>query len=1388
MSAFGQSKDLVVTYLPASLNWMNNSANDILQDSEGYLWVAQWSGLARFDGYTVRQYQQQIGRPHGLKSNKITCLFEDSRQQLWVGSTYSGFYRYDRDKDEFRQFVDDPGDMNSLSNNNIWAITEDRYGMLWIGTENGLNRFDPATGNFLHFHRIDGDTRSLSNNFVYSLAETRNGDLWVGTEKGLNRLIRNPDGSPQYFAHYPLSPPGTPENDFLSRNFIKALSANSTSGDTLLVGTRSGLIRVAYSGNRPAAYTYRGYGNRPGMAGDGATETAFVNDIFGDGDNGDAWVATYDGLYRLNGRAETMTRVTSANSPELLEGNLIKSLYLDRSGMLWLGGGMGISKVNLNANPFENINFRSEANIIRRIIPASNNSGLWIGTDGGGIVYLPTVNGRVDTTGMTYHRIETTTFGDLANYVTDLIIDNNGYLWVATEGAGVFRINEADIPPRNSNLTTFTQYTKAEALSDDYVMSLLQAEDGNIWLGYWDRGVSVFTPETQIFHHFTHTDDLSTPLQEYPVVNLYEVPGEGNSGTWVGTRGGGVYHLDYRAELASLHLLGQYRYEDGSAAGLSSNSINTFNRGGEGSLWIGTEYGLDLLNTNTGTLSHFLNAEGTDERVVQSVLYDERGKIWVSTRRGVAEVDPTRAGGAGIKSYSAYDGLREQYFNDGAAYALPGGQLLFGGMSGLKVFSPDEIQPDRIAPQVVINDFRLFNRSVPVDESFRGRTILEKVISETETVELRYSDNVFSIGFVGLQFTEPQQNRYAYRLLGFNEEWMYAAVNERVAHYTNLPHGTYTFEVKAANGDGIWSKPATLSIEVAPPFWLTNWAMVAYALLLLALIYGARTLIRMKARYEYDLKLEKMEKDKIREVTQLKLHFFTNISHELRTPLTLIIGPLEQLIREESIDKLRHKLFGRMHHNANRLLLMINQLLDIRKGEAGLMTLTVVKSDIVKFTREITLSFQPLCEQRGIALNFSSEEERIELWFDRTEMEKVFYNLLSNALKFTGDGGNIDLHINQREGNRVGINVSDNGIGMREEELASVFDRFYQVRQSGESEFAAGSGIGLSLVKNILEKHHGSIEASSEIGNGSAFLVRLLRGRDHFATEEIQEDYRGSEHIGHYVDQPAAVAVDELADGSKPMLLIVEDNADIRDYLRENLSADYEITEATNGLEGYNASLECAPDLVIADIAMPVMDGLTLCSKIKSNLNTSHVPVILLTARTSLIFKINSYENGADDYIIKPFNMQLLKARVSNLLATRARVKRYLAQPFDFDPADVVLNPLDEEFLQQLKAAVEEHIDDSTFSVESLAQALNLSRMQLYRKLKGLTGETPNKIIRSIRLKRAVQLLKREQYNISDVTYMVGYNDLKSFRQQFKKEYGASPSAYLKMEKEQEIE
>ena len=1373
--------------LPADIGLAQGAVNCIKQDSRGILWLGTWSGLVRYDGYQVRIFQQEPGTSDGLQSDQVTSLVEDRKGQLWVGTVSAGFHLFDRATERFVNFRFNPNDINSLSDNDVWGLFEDSKGCIWVGTKKGLNRFDPNTNKFLRIYAPTGDNTRPPSDYIYSICETPDGSIWSATSRGLTR-IKFKNETTYDLRHYTLEPVA---GDSFLANFIYRVRPVRDEPNTLWVGSKAGLRKIRFSDSDTdylqIAASFQVIPGNPN-----SLSYNVVSD-FWETTDGNLWVATYHGLNLLDKKTGQFRRfLAQPGEPYSLSNNFVRSLFQDRTGILWVGTDKGVNKLNLRRKPFQSVRFDQTNLAANSIVSGICNGGtpgsLWVATNGG----LNRLTCNPVPSNPTHYTLAPAELADFANFITAVWRDTEGWIWFSTQGAGVMRIRERDIPPGGGRLTRLEQFSQnaPPLINDNYVMHLCPSVEGGMWFGLWDGGLSHFDSRTNTLRHFQTVGNMS--LTASPNVSLLEKKEGGQTMLYVGTRGNGLLKFLFDPSERSLHLERQYRFIAGQKGCLSNDKINALLNDSRGRLWVCTSKGVNLLEDDGNTFRVFTKVDGLPNDIAQSIVEDSDGNFWVSTQNGIAGLQYTRDGQVSIRSFDALDGLQDNFFMNNCAARLPSGLLAFGGANGMSLFVPGDIRPDSVPPLTRISDFLLSNHSVPIGMMDDGRVVLEKSVAETSEIVLDYRDNVLSFEFVSLHFAEPKKNRFAYKLEGFDPDWVYTDAEKRFAHYTNLPYREFTFWVKSANGDGVWSEPVSVKVCVNPPFWLTWWAYLTYGILFVGLLYGGWRLAHLRAEYRASLNLERLQHEKSEEVNRLKLQFFTNISHELRTPLTLIVSPLEQLLREKAADRPIVATLTRMYQNAGRLLTMINQLLDFRKSEAGLMKVRAEHTNLVFFLQEIILSFKPLADEHRIELSFFPENEEITAWIDLDQMEKVMFNLLSNAFKFTPDGGAVCVFLNENKmAETIEIKVADTGPGIPPEQLDKIFDPFHQGEHQPRQGVFGGTGIGLSLVKSIMEQHGGAVAAESRPGNGATFVLTLPTGYAHFKPEQIAPETPNRQLAERFVlappgasgekapfaESPASHANNETP-GTRRHLLIVEDNADIRAYLRENLGHEYEITEAADGQEALDCAQTTSPDLVLSDVAMPRMDGMELCRRLKSNLLTSHIPVVLLTARSSLIYKIEGLETGADDYITKPFSMQLLTLRIKNLIHIRESLRQKFGKSFDLSPSAVAVSSLDEDFLQRILDTVEKHIDESEFSIDDLARSLAMSRIQLYRKLKALTGETPNNVIRTIRLKRAGQLLATRQFNVSEVAYKVGFTDLKYFRERFREQFGVNPGEY----------
>jgi signal transduction histidine kinase/DNA-binding response OmpR family regulator len=810
---------------------------------------------------------------------------------------------------------------------------------------------------------------------------------------------------------------------------------------------------------------------------------------------------------------------------------------------------------------------------------------------------------------------------------------------------------------------------------------------------------------------------------------------------------------------------------------ISNNSILSILEDTRGLIWVGTHGGLNLFDKSTKTFRTFQEKDGLPSNSILTILEDNAHNLWMGTTNGLSkltvEKDTHGQYKFSFRNYDESDGLQGKAFNENSAIRLSTGELMFGGSSGFNIFNPADISINQIRPKVLLTDFQVFNESVKIaDERAGNKPVLAKSITAIDQIILQHADNVFSLEFAALNFFHPEKSKYQFMLEGFNKNWLTTDASQRKVTYTNLDPGEYTFKVRAANNDGVWNDtPATVKITVLPPFWKSNIAFVLYSIFIIGALLLARWLILTKERMNYRIQQERQEAQRMHELDMMKIRFFTNVSHEFRTPLTLILTPLERMLNEAS-DADQKNQFQLIYRNARRLLNLVNQLLDFRKMEVQEIKLNSSEGDIVKFIRELVYSFSDLSEKKNISFSFTSSVQSLETLFDQDKLEKILFNLLSNAFKFTPEGGSVSVLMNlkKEDGNAfIELKVSDTGIGIPPDKHEKIFERFFQ-NDLPRSMVNQGSGIGLSITKEFVKIHGGTINVESEPGKGSTFTVLL-------PIKEIK-----SHHEAEAVDMISlaeAEPVSEVSpDEKRPVLLLVEDNEDFRFYLKDNLKQQYAIIEASNGKQALQKALASIPDLIVSDVMMPEMNGIEFCKKVKADPHTSHIPVILLTARTAEEQKLEGFHSGANDYITKPFSFEILQSRIKNLIAQREVFQKMFVKHLDIKASDVAITSLDEKLITNAIKVVENQISNPDFSVEELARELGMSRVHLYKKLSSLTGKSPIEFIRTIRLQRAAQLLEKSQLTVSEVAYQVGFNNPKYFTKYFKDQFHVLPSVY----------
>ena len=1334
---FSQDQDVAYqfTHLSTSEGLSQSSAIAIQQDQLGQIWIGTRDGLNKYDGSKFTVYRNEIDNPHSLSNNDILAIEEDSDGFIWIG-TYNGLNRYNPKTNTFTRYFHEDNN-ESLSNNTIWTIKELSNKEIWIGTSNGLSVYNKETETFKNSIKTNSKT-SIIGNHIFSIIETTtNNKVFIGTTTGLSKYIGKQNGKLQFKTI------SNSENLYI-QDLIESKSK------TLLIATKSKSV-LEYS---PKDNSISPYLKEDSLGADQKN----VRQLLYDNKN-QLWLGTYNGLKIVNNKKEIILLQSDINDSKSLSKNSIKNLFKDRRGSIWIGtyyGGVNIwDESNINfLNITHNQNQKGlNYNVVSSIEHYKNY--IYFGTEGGGITVYNKSN-------KSYHYItqeNTIQFPD--NNIKSLYVSNKDQLWIGTfnNGVVVYNLNSKKIENKllPVELTTY--------LKNVGVYAIKKYDNQNILLGTFGKGVVKYNTYTKTFKTIDYLKEASKSLSSNLVRTLIV---DRNNNLWIGTSKG-LNKVDVNGFVTSYFYDVNRQYGE-DILSVFEDSNNT--------IWVGTK-AKGLFRLEEGS---FIPIKLTNKKVtassISSILQDKEN-LWIGSNQGIVRYNINKGK---VDFYNKKDGIISNEFNDNACIKIDNSQFYFGGPAGVTRFNSNRLNKNNYAPQVVLTGFSIKNKSV---ETSGLNNVLKETLPFTRSIDLTHDQGNFSITFAMPSFINSLNNNYQYRLKGLEKVWNHTSANN--ASYTIQNAGEYIFEVKGANSDGVWSENTTqLLIKVAPAPWRSWWAFLIYALLILISLFFLKSILKSKTKLQHQLELEYLETERTKEVNKIKLEFFTNISHEFRTPLALILGPLQQIIEDFRGSSRVYKKLLVVENNANHLLKLINRLMDFRKLENNLYKLETAEGNIVKFLKEIYLSFSEFAKNGDYDYSFNTAYEEIRVYYDRPKLERVFYNLISNAFRYTPKGGMIGVFIKQQN-NTVIIEVKDTGVGIANEYKDKIFERFFEVaiNNKPENDYNKGTGIGLSIAKNIVNLHKGEIFVDNNENNeGSIFKVELPLGRKHLTDEEIIQDFKFSDDISQYVNQLEKsnyTLDDDLAvvpKEERQSVLIVEDNKPLRKFLKSILKNDFNILEAENGKVAFKIAKKELPDLIISDVVMPVMAGTELCSIIKQELKTSHIPIILLTSRSSLIFKLEGLESGADDYISKPFNVNEFKVRIKNLLASTARLKQKFSANDVLEPNEVVVSSVDEMLYKKAFKIVETNIGNEDFDIQMFCSELGVSRTMLFTKIKAWSNFTPNDFIQHFRMQRAAQLLEQGKINVSEVAYRVGFKDRKYFSKCFQKKFGKTPTKY----------
>lgn len=1328
----------------------HNTVNIIFQDSDGFIWIGTLDGITRYDGYHFQTFRYIPTDNQSISGTIVVDIIETEKNELWI-ATNRGLNKLDKSTERFTRFLNNPNDSLSLSENNIHSIFyDDRSKNIWVCTAGGgLNILNTADYTFKVLKNNPKIGNSISDNVVFDVYKDSFGNYWVLTAKNGVDLF-NP--SSESFLFFPFEDE-KPNEERSIIEFSKVVVEDNNKN--LLIGSIfDGLYVFNIINHQARKFDNLYLGSKLGKIA--------IQNIYKDY-NGRIWIATdSEGICVLPNDLSYETWYSKISTHDLgLTSNAIGCIYIDKMKGVWIGTtNSGLCLGYEDMNKFSSIKELAGLKILR--VFEDSRSNIWVGTDGDGIFRIENGSKRIN-------KYDNPRF----SVVKSFFEDKNRDIWIGAYMGGISKFSYQS----NNFIHYFSDLTKSKKDPSINVWDIVEDKKGNLWFATLGGGLIKYNISNYRFNRIMHNPEDSNSLITNHI-NCLRFDKKGNF--WVGTAGEGLERYDTVNQVFY-----HYNTSRGGKCRISDGTINALHEDEKGNLWVATSRGLNYFIPEQDTFLRFFEGDGLPDNAVMAVLTDRKNRIWVSTINGLALIKPRYNGTPAqidVTNFGRDDGLLSKSFIQNSAFLSKNGQFYFGSSEGVNVFHPDSIRQNPYAPPVVFTELRVFNEPVLPGDSVFGRVLLPKVLNYLDTLVLSYKVKVFSISFAALHFVDPSSNKYAYMLEGFDTKWSYIGPKHEIT-YTNLTPGVYTLMVKASNNDGIWTKePRKLKIIITPPLWQRPIAYFLYILLFLIISYYFRKVILLRERFNNQLKQERFEAAKQKELNDAKLRFFTNISHEFRTPLTLIAAPLDKILRSgvEFDIKSNFHLFEIMNHNTKRLLKLVNQVIDFRKIEFGIVRPKFIVGNLKIFIGKVLSSFEYLSNDRKVTIIFKQEGANF-VKFDPDILEKILYNIISNALKNSREGGEIAIQVVTKNEDIYTIEISDNGVGMSNEVLQHIFERFYTYSQSMGNQ-QTGAGIGLSLTRELVDLHKGHITVESKENIGTKFLLSFqLVGVEVTTTDQAEfvTDHQG---LDNEFDSVEDQLISTVGDNNLPLVLLIDDNLDILRYLSGELVSNFRVITAKDGNNGYELALREVPDIIISDVMMPGKDGFELCRCLKTNIVTSHIPVVLLTAKTSEESQLEGFKTLADAYIVKPFNFDVLHACMQSLLQNRQKLQNFFldkgANSISKPSSVIELNPKEIEFIQKACDIVLQNIDSYNLTPDFLASKLNLSRIQLYRKMDALIHKPVSEFIKSIRLEEASKKLKESEMTISEVAYAVGFKNPAHFTVAFTKAYGHTPSSH----------
>lgn len=1354
LSSFGQA------YKFAQLNTGNgivgNEVVDIYKDGRGFVWFATNTGLNRYDGERIKVFNRSSDASVDTHYDAMKKIVEDEKGNLWMlGNKYVMF---DWRKEVFVNNTDSILEQMGLPSNPVSIQIDQFKNFIVAYAHKGVYKFEPKAKKLVAFKPLN-DPISIVSTEIVEIA-VKGSFVWILHKDGLLERLNISSGKID-----------------LRKSQLKRTPINSLIPKRIFIDSEN-MVWIYPGLNNSGAVYYNEVNDQwkqLDIDSKPALSNSFVRGIISD-HQGLLWIATDHGGINLFDKKKNTIRVIQHEeyNNSSLGQNSIVSLYCDPQGIVWAGTYKnGVSYYHPEMFKFPSTGFSGESPTRNEVFDCSSiikdkDDNLWLGTNGKGLIKLN------ESTGKRYFFKNKR--GDLTSLSSDIVTalyeDDAKKIWIGTFMGGLNMYDGQQFKRYE------VQEKNNKGLSNQSIYGITEDSGQNLWIATLGGGVDRLDPGRTIFTNYNREN--SKLRSNFILSALTDRDGTINFSADIG-----VY------KLSGGQIITPYFSDTNFQDKASSVPVYQLMKDSKGRIWLATKRGIKIFDNERKSFSFLTLADGLSSDDVRSLVEDQNGHVWAGTSNGLNRIQYlSRAAGKHksiVSTFDLSDGLTGMVFNPNAVYTDKTGKIYMGTTEGYVAFYPKKIPTNESIPRAGFTELLLSNEVVNPEEKRDNHIILPISIVGLDQITLRYNETNFSIRFSAFNFIHPEKNKYRYKLEGVDKEWIETTRSTGYASYSNLNPGSYILKVYAGNEDNVWSpKPIEMRIVVNPPFWFSWWAITIYIAAFILLI---RWFIkyRLKRRQDQlDQNARMLEADKLHEIDQLKLKFFTNISHEFKTPLSLIISPLEMLIKNDNHHE-QKAVLGVMHKNAQKLLTMVNDILDFRKLDQDKTKLNISSGNMVEFVKEISSSFLSIAAEKSIKLTFTTNHQYIDLRFDKDKMYMAISNLISNAFKYTGNNGHVDVSVDINEkiidyeiDKRLFIKVTDTGIGIQKEHLERIFDRFYRI-DSNETHGIAGTGVGLHIVNEFVKLHGGTVEVDSELGKGTVFTVQIPMSKEGYGANRQDVIYSGGDFEANSrksLDSEKDLILE--AESGVYTLLIIDDNDDFRLFLKDLFSNDYRILSANDGQHGYNLAVEHIPDIVLCDVMMPNVDGYEFCRKIKQDIRSSHIPVVLLTAKCSDENQFQGMEAGADAYVSKPFNIDILRITLANIAKRQKQLQEKFKSRVDISTRSPEIVSMDQKFIQKAVSIVESNIGRTDFLVEDLCREMAMSRVNFYKKILALTDKTPSEFIRFIRLKRAAELLEKSQLYVAEVAFLVGFNEPKYFRKYFKEEFGVTPNAYKK--------